>query len=63
MLELLLTLIVVLVVLGLIYWVTHRLAGAFGIPAPIVAVIDVVLVVIFILYLLKLFGLTDRLAF
>lgn len=52
--ELLVTLLVVLVVAGLAYWAVHRLAAAFGIPAPIVAVIDVALVVIVVLYLLSL---------
>lgn len=50
---LLLTLLVALVIIGLIYWVVHRLASAFGIPEPIVGIIDVVLVVIFVLFLLN----------
>lgn len=52
--DLLIALIVVLVVVGLACWAVHRLAGAFGIPAPIVAGIDVALVIIVVLYLLSL---------
>lgn len=59
-LDFLLTLIVVIIVLGLIYWAVHRLAGAFGVPPPIVTIIDVLLVVIFVIYLLNVFGLLDR---
>jgi len=54
MLTLLLTLIVWLVILGLIWWAVHRLAGIFGIPPQIVGVIDVVLVVIVVIALLYL---------
>lgn len=60
--DLLLTLIVLLVVVGLAYWALHRLATAFGIPAPIVTVIDVILVVIVVFYLLRIFGVGGRLA-
>lgn len=52
MVTLLITLIVVVVVAGLAYWALHRLAAAFGLPAPIVAVLDVVIVVAAVLYLL-----------
>jgi hypothetical protein len=47
-------LLVAVVILGLIYWAVHRLAGAFGLPAPVVVIIDVVLVIIFVLYLLQM---------
>ena len=60
--DLLLTLLVLLIVVGLIYWCVHRVAAGFGIPAPIVTVIDVVLVIIVVVYLLRLFGLTGRLS-
>lgn len=60
-LSLLLTLLVVLVVLGLIYWAAHRLAAAFGLPAPVVVLIDVLLVVVAVLYILQVFGLLPRL--
>ena len=49
-------LLVAVVILGLIYWAVHRLAAAFGLPAPVVVIIDVVLVVIFVLYLLQVLG-------
>ncbi len=61
MLNLLLTLLVLLVVLGVVYWAVHRLAAAFGIPAPIVTVVDVVLVIIGVFYVLSIFGVLDRL--
>lgn len=48
-------LLVVLILVGLVYWAIHRIAGAFGIPAPIVTVIDVLLVVIVVLYLIRTF--------
>lgn len=44
------------IILGLVYWAVHRLAAAFGLPAPVVVIIDVVLVIIFVLYLLQFFG-------
>ena len=49
-------LLIFVIVLALIYWAIHRIAGAFGIPGPIVAVIDVILVVFVVLYLLQAFG-------
>lgn len=60
MLSLLLTIVVVLVLVGLIYWAVHRLAGAFGIPPPIVTVIDVVLVIVVVVWLLRVLGLLGR---
>jgi hypothetical protein len=50
-------LLVVLIILSLIYWAVHKIAGAFGLPAPIVVIIDVVLVIVFVLYLLQVLGL------
>jgi hypothetical protein len=50
-------LLVFLIIIGLVFWATHALAGAFGIPAPIVTVIQVVLVIIAVLYLLQVLGL------
>ncbi len=49
-------LLVLVIVLGLVYWAVHKLASAFGLPAPVVAVIDVILVVIAVVYLLDAFG-------
>ena len=40
----LISLLVFLIVVGLVFWSVRALSGAFGIPAPIVTVIQVVLV-------------------
>ena len=53
----LISLIVFLVVAGLLFWVVRTLSGAFGLPAPIVTVIQVILVVVIVLYLLQSLGL------
>ncbi len=50
-------LIVFLCVIGLLFWVIKMLSTAFAIPAPIVTVLQVVLVVIIVLYLLQSLGL------
>jgi hypothetical protein len=50
-------LIVFLIIVGLLFWVVRALSGAFGIPAPIVQVIYVILVVVCVLWLLSAFGL------
>jgi len=50
-------LIVFLIIIGLIFWAVNKLAGAFAIPAPLIAVIHVVLVVVAILWLLSTLGL------
>ena len=49
-------LVVFVIVAGLVYWAIHRIAGAFGLPAPIVAVLDVILVVVCVVYLLDAVG-------
>lgn len=51
---LLVTLFVILVIGGLIYWGVQRIAGAFGIPGPIVVIVEVFLVVILVVVLLGL---------
>jgi len=53
----LISLVVFLVLVGLVFWVVRSLSGAFGIPAPIVTVIHVVLVIVIVLYLLQVLGL------
>ena len=58
--ELLIGLIVLLIVLGVLYWAGHRIAAGFGIPAPVVAVFDVILVLIGVFWLLRIFGLIGR---
>ena len=50
-------LLVFLVIIGLVFWAVRALAGAFGIPAPIVTIITVVLVIVAVLYLLQSLGL------
>jgi uncharacterized membrane protein len=55
----LIALLVLLVIAGLIYWAGHRLIGAFGLPALIGTILDVLLVVFVVLYILVLFGLVS----
>jgi hypothetical protein len=50
--SLLVSLLVLLVVGCLVYWAVHRIEAAFGIPGPIVALIDVILVIVLVLVLL-----------
>lgn len=56
----LISLLVVLIVLLVVYWAVHRFAAAFGAPAPVIVVVDVLLVLIFVFYLLQAFGLLPR---
>lgn len=51
---LLISLLVFLIIIGLVFWAVRALSGAFGIPGPVVTVIQVILVVVCILYLLSL---------
>jgi hypothetical protein len=50
--SLLVSLLVLLVVGCLVYWAVHRIEAAFGIPGPIVALIDVILVIVLVIVLL-----------
>jgi hypothetical protein len=52
LLTLLVWLLIVLVIAGLLFWCINRLSAAFGIPAPIVTVIQVALVVIVVVGIL-----------
>lgn len=52
----LISLVVFLIIIGLIFWAVNALSGAFGIPSPIVIVIQVILVLIVIVYLLQMIG-------
>lgn len=52
----LMSLLVFIIVIGLIFWAVRTLSGAFGIPAPIVSVIYVVLVIFCVMYLLQALG-------
>jgi len=49
-------LVILLIIIGVIFWAVRTLAGAFGIPPPIVTVIYVVLVIIVLVYLLQVLG-------
>ncbi len=51
-----LSLLVFLIIIGLVYWAIQQIAGAFGIPAPIVTIINVILVVVVVLWLLQFVG-------
>ena len=57
----LIALLVFLIIVVVVYWGIHRIADAFGIPSPILVVIDVLLVVVVVLYLLRMFGMMARL--
>lgn len=55
--NLLVTLIVLLILVGLVFWAVKRLGAAFEIPAPVLTVIQVAIVVIVVLALVAmLFG-------
>ena len=51
-----LTLLLILVVIGVAFWAVEALSGAFGIPAPIVVVVKVLLVIMGLLWVLSAFG-------
>jgi hypothetical protein len=53
----LMALLVFVIIIGLVFWAVRAIAGAFGIPAPIVTVIYVLLVIVAVLYLLQALGL------
>lgn len=54
---LIVSVLIVLIIVGLIYWAFHKIAAAFGLPAQIVVLIDVAIVVIVVLWLVStLFG-------
>lgn len=55
-----LSLLVVLIVCGLIYWGTNALIAAFGIGDPIATVIKVLVVLVLVLYVVQFFGLMPR---
>lgn len=51
-----LSLIVLVILLALAYWAVHRIATAFSLPPPIVAVLDVILVILAVVGLLGWIG-------
>ena len=53
----LIQLLVLLIILGLIFWAVRMLTPALGIPAPVATVIYVIMVVIAVLWLLRVAGL------
>jgi hypothetical protein len=53
---LLVALLVVFIVALLIYWAGHRIGDAFGAPAQIMVIFDVILVVVVVLWLLGAVG-------
>jgi uncharacterized membrane protein YwzB len=52
----LMELVVALIIIGVAFWAMQQLSGAFGIPAPIVTVIQVIMVIFVIVYLLQGLG-------
>lgn len=55
--SLLVWLLILVIVLGLIWWAVTNLAGAFGLPGQIVTLLQVAMVVLFVILLLStLFG-------
>lgn len=54
----LIALLVFLVIIGVAFWAVRALAGAFGIPPPIVVVVQVILVIVALVWLLQNLGLT-----
>jgi hypothetical protein len=54
MVNLLFTVIVALIIMGVLYWAVTKLSAAFGFPPPVVTILQVVIVVIIVLWLLSL---------
>lgn len=52
----LLSLLIVLIIIGVLFWAVRALSAAFGIPQPIVTVIYVLLVVFVLIWLLQSLG-------
>lgn len=59
--DLLLTFAIVILVLAVLYWAVHRIAGAFGLPPQVLVIFDVLLVGVFIVWALSALGLLNRL--
>lgn len=53
----LMSVLVALIVIGVLFWAIGQLSAAFGIPAPIQTVIQVLLVVLVLIWILQAFGL------
>lgn len=54
--NLLISLVVFLIVIGIIFWATRAISSAFKIPAPIEVTVQVILVIIALIWLLQFFG-------
>jgi hypothetical protein len=52
----LLTLLIFLIVIGVMFWATRAICAAFSIPAPIVSVVQVILVILAVVWLLQQLG-------
>jgi hypothetical protein len=52
----LLGIIILLIIIGIIFWAARALIAAFSIPQPIATVIYVILVLVVLLYLLNQIG-------
>lgn len=53
MLSLLLSLVVLVIVAGLLYWAIGALAAAFGLPAQVTTVLQVLLVIVIVIVLIS----------
>lgn len=54
------SLIVAVIVIGVLWWAVNALAGAFGLPAPIIVVLHVVVVLLALIYFLRTVGYAGR---
>lgn len=55
MIDLLITLILVVLIVGVLWWATNALANAFGLPAQIITVLQVLIVLVAVFFLLTRF--------
>ena len=56
-LSLVISVFVMLVLVAVVYWAVHKVAGAFGLPSQLVVVADVFLVALAVFYALSMLGL------
>lgn len=57
MIAIALSILLVTIVLGVIYWAIHKVWGAFGLPALGLVLVDVLLVLLWVFWLVRLFQL------
>jgi len=48
--------LIVLIIIGVVFWAARALIGAFGIPDPIATVVYVILVLLALVWILNQFG-------